>query len=633
MALNSNMSVISARTSRTALSSILKSYSPSERDKTKNAIINRVRFEIPKQKGILEVVAAVEERRNYDPMNEFVSFLTENDLEDSEFLSVLNDAHTVINQLSPKFSPLVEALLSLSWIKRSQECRKAYSDFCLGMLVAHNKYLEFGIAKLIALWVPLNNDAEQWQNEKPNQELEQELEVIHKLLERVLNAIPMAFDATLTAIEAAFPYYKRPTHMVVGYIHNLLLLLGYKSMFTEYVIELIMQKLVILDVNAPRSAIEELESDDEDEEDDDEPEIFEMDDCEEKTNKINEPMKHAIAHTLDVCMLKMFNFLKQRGPPVLSLRYNERQNNLNDSIKFLKLLIKAFDDVILPIHNTHHVQFLIFYFCSLKQSLAEKFLCSLWDKIINPNCSAVIRQTSVGYLASFLARSKFISVNTLKHYLKELCCWAHQYIQGCDQYRSNGSLKANIVFFSVCQAIFYVIAFRSRDLTVDKKSLLFLQSLHLSALVTCNFNPLRVCLPAVATAFAGVTRAYQLAYCHAILERNARRKLATVYANDTATPEETLDTFFPFDPYLLKMSSKYITPIYLVYQASEAEEHNAALPESINKSRKRGDSEMMDDHDIDDFILSDKRQKLITLAKSQEREAQFNYGLSPGFHI
>ena len=84
MALNSNMSVISARTSRTALSSILKTYSPSERDKTKNVIINRVRFEMPKQKGILEVVAAVEERRNYDPMNEFVSFLTENDLEVSK---------------------------------------------------------------------------------------------------------------------------------------------------------------------------------------------------------------------------------------------------------------------------------------------------------------------------------------------------------------------------------------------------------------------------------------------------------------------------------------------------------------------------------------------------------------------
>lgn len=81
MAFNSNMSVISGRTSRTALSSILKPYSPSERDKTKNGIINRVRFEMPKQKGILGVVTAVEDRRNYDTMNEFVSFLTDTDLE------------------------------------------------------------------------------------------------------------------------------------------------------------------------------------------------------------------------------------------------------------------------------------------------------------------------------------------------------------------------------------------------------------------------------------------------------------------------------------------------------------------------------------------------------------------------
>lgn len=38
--------------------------------------------------------------------------------------------------------------------------------------------------------------------------------------------------------------------------------------------------LIILDVHAPRSAIEETESDDEDEDDDEEPEMFEMDDCE-----------------------------------------------------------------------------------------------------------------------------------------------------------------------------------------------------------------------------------------------------------------------------------------------------------------------------------------------------------------
>ncbi|XP_005191275.1 RNA polymerase I-specific transcription initiation factor RRN3 [Musca domestica] len=635
MAFNSNMSVI---TSRTSLSSILKTYSPAEREKTKANIMNKVRFEMPKQKGILEVVKAVEERQHFEAMNEFVAFLTENNLDDTEFISIFTDARSIVNQLSPKFTLLVEALLSQNWTIRSLEARKAYCEFCLDILVAHNKYLQFGINKLINLWIPQENDIGQWLNGKPSAELDNGLQAIHQLLERILNAIPMAFDATLDAIEHSFPYYKKATHIVVGYVHNILELLKYKPIFGEYVIQLLMQNLIILDVHAPRAAIEELESDDEDDDDgeDNEPEMFEMDECEKKPD-IDRPMNHPIAHTLDICMMKIFEFLDLKNPQIFQQNEMERQQKTVESIKFLRLLIKAFDNVILPIHNTHHAQFILFYFCSLKQCLGEQFLTSLWDKIKNPNCSAVIRQASVGYMASFLARSKYININILKHYLKELCSWAHKYIRDCDQYRSNGSLKANIVFFSVCQAIFYVIAFRSRDLTVDKKSLLFLQSLHLSALVTCNFNPLRVCLPAVATAFAGVTRAYQLAYCHAILERNARRKLATVYANDTATPEETLDTFFPFDPYLLKLSGQRITPIYLVYQASEAEEHIAAENISSNaaaaKSRKRGDSEMLDDHEVDDFILSDKRQRLTSFSKNPERENQFTYGLSPGFHI
>jgi len=61
---------------------------------------------------------------------------------------------------------------------------------------------------------------------------------------------------------------------------------------------------------------------------------------------------------------------------------------------------------------------------------------------------------------------------------------------------------------------------------------LFLQSLLLSRLAMCRLNPLLYCLAPVATAFAGVTRTYQLAYCHTVLERNARRKLATVYGHD-----------------------------------------------------------------------------------------------------
>jgi len=53
-----------------------------------------------------------------------------------------------------------------------------------------------------------------------------------------------------------------------------------------------------------------------------------------------------------------------------------------------------------------------------------------------------------------------------------MCNWAHQYIERSDSIGSNISLRTKLVFFAVCQAIFYcVIAFRSKDLTEDKPSI------------------------------------------------------------------------------------------------------------------------------------------------------------------
>lgn len=249
----------------------------------------------------------------------------------------------------------------------------------------------------------------------------------------------------------------------------------------------------------------------------------------------------------------------------------------------------------------------------------ESFLTLLWEKVCNPNVPATIRTASIGYIASLLARAKYIPLYTLQSILDKLCGWAHQYIQKSDSMRNN-TLKAHTVFYSVCQAIFYVIAFRSKNLTNGPKNLIFLQSLQLSSIVTSYLNPLRVCLPAVATAFAGVTRAHQLAYCHTILERNARKKLATVYQNDSEMPEDCLETFFPFDPYLLKRSGCKINLIYLHYQPDAEDESKNDLA-----ARKRTYSIASDD--VDDFIIEKKMKQ-----NADKNLDRFSYGIIPGFH-
>ncbi|XP_001356293.3 RNA polymerase I-specific transcription initiation factor RRN3 [Drosophila pseudoobscura] len=608
---------MSAYTSKTGVTSILKSFSSADRERAKAAAINKVRFATPKEKGLLESVRAAQ-GGNFHLVKEFSYYLLEADLDDDEVLQIMKDGRKIVHSLTPDFADVVEALLSFNWRKRCPEVVEAYTEFSIDIMVAHNTYIPIGLSKCIVHWIPGDLQAADWVNGCPAEGTRTELKTVHDILNRILTAVPMAFDVVIDVISAKFPYFKKPAHVTAGYLYNVLWLMEYKPMFEELVLQLVLQKLLILDVNAPRDEIVET---DEDEDKMDEGDVFTIDDITSDTvvKQPEDSVVHPIGHTLDTCLSMLYKFVdsKTRILPDCSEGKRWAAN------RFFKTLLYIFDEVLLPSHNTHHVQFVIFHVCSIRSAYSEAFLSSLWLKVQNPNVSAIIRHAAVGYIASYLARAKFVPLSTIKLYLNELSNWANSYIGDSDQYSSqNGSLKANMVFFSVCQSIFYLIAFRAKDLTKD---LHFLQLLPLSRIAMSHLNPLRYCLPAVATAFAGVTRTHQLAYCHTVLERNARRKLATVYGHDKAMPEETLETFFPFDPYMLKLSNKYIEPNYLVYKAHEMEESVAT--ETFR--RKRGDSEMVEE---DDFILADKRQRMNELSKSQEFDKHFHFGTSPGFN-
>lgn len=489
-------------------------------------------------------------------------------------------------------------------------------EFVIELLVAHSNFTTLAISKLVQQFVPKDEEKTGWTHGVPSEEVLKFLAPIHDLIVRLKNVIPMISNVILVQLRKQFPYFKKPTHVVCSYLHNVLWMTEHSSMFSEELLEIIFSKLLYIDVNTPRNEIEDAEFPEGDEQ------MFSMD---EERAVIDEEdnddiiMKLPVAETLDCCMEKMFVYINQKAS----------SENASDADRMFKILLTLFDKHILPTHNTHHVQFLVFYVCSFKQSYVEYFISYLWKQVCNPNVSTPMRQAAVGYIASMLARAKYVPLILLKSTLQEFSHWVHNYIQRMDSMQYNQSLKAHMVFYSVCQAIFYVVAFRSKQLTSNAKNLTFLQTLQLSSIVTCHLNPLRVCLPAVATAFAGVTRAHQLAYCHTILERNARRKLATVYKNESQTPEECLDTFFPFDPYMLKKSGKRIEPIFLQYQASEVEEENGIYsPEARGRKRYESISE-----DVDDFIHESKRLKNGHAGQETgELHFTYSYGVSPGFH-
>lgn len=164
-----------------------------------------------------------------------------------------------------------------------------------------------------------------------------------------------------------------------------------------------------MDVNAPRDEIEEMQEETDDEEDKMDEDMFQMDDVITQPKPEAQPLDHPIGQMLDICLLKLFKFLDEKCRPLPQANEEDRVAKS----RFFKTLLHIFDEVLLPSHNTHHVQFVIFHVCSIRPAYAEAFLNFLWQKVQNPNVSPILRHVAVSYIASFLARAKFVPIRSV----------------------------------------------------------------------------------------------------------------------------------------------------------------------------------------------------------------------------
>lgn len=62
--------------------------------------------------------------------------------------------------------------------------------------------------------------------------------------------------------------------------------------------------------------------------------------------------------------------------------------------------------------------------------------------------------------------------------------------------------------------------------------------------------------------FARVTRIYEIVFCYSVIERNNRSMLSEFTLTNGGVHKH-LEIFFPFDPYMLPNSLKFIKPVYL----------------------------------------------------------------------
>lgn len=349
------MSIISSATNKTLGTSIL-GYTPDRKllSQVRDSHQSRISFGAEENfsKKVQDIFREYDrnEKKNYENL---LYKLSQCKIKDDELLNIIQETSQSIPLIKSSYNSFIEALFSINWLKKSPVLITEFHNLIVDILAARSEFLVYIVTKIVGWLVPEGEDAEDWEDGEPSLKLQAKLTLVHDLLKRLLEVIPMISLTIKRQLISSFPYYKKPNFITLGYIHNLLWILEYYPNFKSDLLELILQKIVNIDINISRAEIEESELADE-----------EMDDCLFEMEKFANPrpvdentMRNPVAETLDLCMEKLMDYF-----------YRKFQEDLNFKATW-ETLLSLFETIVLPTHNTQHVQFLYFFICSLKVSL------------------------------------------------------------------------------------------------------------------------------------------------------------------------------------------------------------------------------------------------------------------------
>ncbi|VVC30424.1 Hypothetical protein CINCED_3A002920 [Cinara cedri] len=510
------------------------------------------------------------------------------EIKDEELVKLLKDARQCINVLNENLTLFVKVILVLKWMNRSEEVVNEYRAFLLDVCTAHSYHTKFAMDQLVSCFLHLDNAVYGRVNGMPSEEEERAYQNVHGTLEALLKVIPLAKDILMKLLQKNYPYKNNNYELQVHYIHNLLCVTKYEPSLRKNIFSLIVKKLVEIDVHIPNEELDRLKSNANVEIED----IFPMDVDDENCMKVDPDKLNAenYSRTLDICLKVLYNYIK-------TTCFDTEGSLLWGNTKLLYHdLLGIFENEILPTYNSSHVQYIIYYLLSFKMTLAENFSNWLWKKCCDVSSPITLRQAAAGYLASFLCRAPFVSNSVLKNILSEIALWCNNYINRVDKsvkVVTEELLRGHAVFYSICQALFYIISFRHQDLMDSKRNLKFMENLSLSKIVTCKLSPLRLCCSTVVNHFAHITKIYQLTYCYAAMDGHIRITNQTI-------KDEWLYSFFPFDPYVLPRSKDII--MSNLYRHFDDDNINKLT--DIDDDEDMKDSSLVDTMDMSPNMLS-----------------------------
>lgn len=424
-------------------------------------------------------------------------------------------------------------------------------------------------------------------------------------LRYVMQLIPAGSGALSPILAMQFPFATDSARANIAYTRNLLKVIEYAPELQADILALITEKLVKIDVQIqvdmedfedelgedlvqdvanPELAEEEEEEDEEDSDDESVASDDSVDDVEARRLRT---VKDNI-RKLDCMIDALFEYY---APPFTSGTLDDKENALD-------LLLSHFQSIILPTYRSRHSQFLLFHFSQSSPILVDRFATTCIQLIFNKMQPGITRQSAAAYLASFVARGAHVSSEVVRDVFDLLGTHMNNLRLEYEETCRGPDLRRYAPFYSTAQALLYIFCFRWRDLTtaalendgvmdddaLDPDDVTFPPAIRevLHQAIYSKLNPLKVCSPAIVSEFARIAHHLRLLYVFPLLVTNKRLRVSSFRSiSALADPRfseverETragddggyqLDAYFPFDPYHLPRSRRWLEGDYVEWK-------------------------------------------------------------------
>lgn len=524
--------------------------------------------------------------------------------------------------LDQKCSGLVHAIIDSSWIARNEHYYRSYRTLLRSLLSVHSGWTGTALTKLVNMFVELPSPNMRQQDD-PSIQRKRLQSRLHDTLRYLLRQLPMASSLLGDILASAFPFPTDTTKAHVQYIQSILKVSEYCPELKGRIFSLVTDKLVKIDVQI-QVDMEELEDDIEDRLVDDAGNV--LDDDEDGDESDDESVSSEGSLDDEDRRLKELRESVNKLDAIMDLLFSHYDSVFAGS-DFVQIddvfesLLSQFANIILPAYRSRHTQFLLFHFSQSSPDLMERFAGCCSHLAFDHRLPHILRIAAAAYLASFIARGAHVSGTVVRDVFDLLCCHLESLRASHEPACISPDLRRYGQYYAISQALLYTFCFRWRDLIVtedgspptdeevmyNEVDFVWYNDIQdiLRRNVFSKLNPLKICAPTIVNQFARMAHHLRFLYVFPLLETNKRirlaRSLGSGYMNEVGARETALtmkkgeasfllDAYFPFDPYVLPRSKRWLEQDYVQWRP---------VP-GMQSDRTEEDEEEEEDDDDDD---------------------------------